>query len=187
MAMWFITITLTLLFSSLTAAENSDFFEYVSPNSLGLKKEKLLHLHFFLHDVTSGSKPTAVQIAEAQRTNTSSTFFGFLAIADDPLTVGPDPGYKVVGKGQGLYGFSDQNEVALVMLFNLVFTEGKFNGSTLSLLGRNLIFENERELTIVGGSGVFKLARGFADLKKYSLDNKTGNAIVEYNIYVFHY
>ncbi|CAJ1907404.1 unnamed protein product [Sphenostylis stenocarpa] len=185
MAIWF--ITLTLLFSSLTAATNSDFFEYISPNSLGLQKEKLLHLHFFLHDNTSGPKPTAVQIAEAQTTNTSSTFFGFLAIADDPLTVAADPGSKVVGKGQGLYGFSDQNEVAVVMLFNFVFTEGKFNGSTLNLLGRNLIFNQERELAIVGGTGVFKFSRGYADLKTYSLDNKTGNAVVEYNIYAFQY
>ncbi|KAG2405740.1 Dirigent protein [Vigna angularis] len=104
-----------------------------------------------MHDVTIGPKPTAVKIAEAQTTNTCSTFFGFLAIADDPLTVGPDPGSKLVGKVQVLYGFSDQKEVAVK-------------------------------------SGVFKFARGFADLKKYSLDNKTGNAVVEYNIFfVFHY
>jgi len=185
MAIWF--ITLTLLFSSVAAAENPDFYEYISPSSLGLKKEKLLHLHFFFHDVSSGPKPTAVTIAQAQTTANSSSFFGLLMIADDPLTVGPDPGSKLVGRGQGLYGFADQKEVALAMLFNFVFTEGKFNGSTLSLLGRNLIFHDERELPIVGGSGVFKFARGFAHAKKYSLDTKTGDTVVEYNFYVFHY
>ncbi|KAK7396327.1 hypothetical protein VNO78_17246 [Psophocarpus tetragonolobus] len=180
-------ITLTLVLSSLAAAEDPDFYRYISPKSLGLKKKQLAHLHFYFHDINSGPKPTAVNIARAPTSNANTSFFGLLSMADDPLTVGPELGSKQIGKGQGLYGFADQNELGLVMLINMVFTEGKFNGSTLSLLGRNMILAAERELPIVGGSGVFRFARGYAHLRTNTLDTKTGNAVVEYNIYVFHY
>ncbi|CAJ1971698.1 unnamed protein product [Sphenostylis stenocarpa] len=180
-------MTLTLLFSSVTAAENCNFSEYISPKSLGLKKEKLLHLHFFFHDVARGANVTAESVAQAKTSNASPTRFGFLVIADDPLTIGRDIRSKVVGKAQGLYGFSDRSEISLFMLLNLVFTEGEFSGSSVSMLGRNPIFHKKRELPIVGGTGVFKLARGQAYLKKIILDDDTGVAIVEYNLYVFHY
>ncbi|XP_027351806.1 dirigent protein 22-like [Abrus precatorius] len=177
----------TLLFSSLVTAKSSRFYRSIPPTSLGLQKEKLSHLHFFFHDIVSGPKPTAVKVAEAHMTNTSSTFFGLMVMTDDPLTVGPEPGSKLVGKAQGIYGSAAQDELGLLMVMNLAFMEGKYNGSTLSLLGRNAVFSAVREMPIVGGSGAFRFARGYAQAKTHTVDLKTGDAVVEYNVYVFHY
>ncbi|ESW34353.1 hypothetical protein PHAVU_001G145300 [Phaseolus vulgaris] len=178
------TIILTLLFS-FTTAKSPTFYRTMSPTSLGLKKEKLSHLHFFFHDILSGPNPTAVRVVQPQ--NTSSTLFGFMSMADDPLTAGPEQGSKLVGKAQGIYGSAAQEEIGLLMIMNFVFCEGKYNGSTLSLLGRNTVFSTVREMPIVGGSGLFRFARGYAQAKTHTLDFKTGDAIVEYNVYVFHY
>ena len=180
------TIVLTLLFSFATAKSHS-FHRSISPTALGLQKEKLSHLHFFFHDIVSGPKPTAVRVAQAHMTNTSSAFFGILVMADDPLTVGPEPGSKLVGKAQGIYGFASQEDVGLLMIMSFAFTEGKYNGSTLSLLGRNAVFSTVREMPIVGGSGAFRFARGYAQAKTHTVDYKTGDAVVEYNVYVLHY
>ncbi|RDX69016.1 Dirigent protein 2, partial [Mucuna pruriens] len=174
-------ITLTLLFSLLAAAEQPQFYRNISPTSMGLHKEKLAHIRFYLHDIISGSKPTTVRIAEAQMTNSSSSLFGQLMMADDPLTAGPEPGSRLVGKAQGMFGFSVQNEIGLLMILNLAFTEGKYNGSSLSLLGRNIVLSAVREMPIVGGSGVFRFARGYAQAKTHTLDSKTGDTVVEYN------
>ncbi|PHT84087.1 Dirigent protein 22 [Capsicum annuum] len=73
------------------------------------------------------------------------------------------------------------------MTLNLVFTKGKYNGSTLSILGYNQIFHEYREMPIIGGSGVFRLAQGIATAKTYWADNATQNAIVEYHVVVLHY
>ncbi|KAK0591973.1 hypothetical protein LWI29_011140 [Acer saccharum] len=73
------------------------------------------------------------------------------------------------------------------MVLNFVFVEGEFNGSNLSVLGRNAVFSDVREMPIVGGSRVFRFARGYAQAKTYSWNPKTGNAVVEYNVYVLHY
>ena len=67
----------------------------------------------------------------------------------------PENTPKVVGRAQGIYALAAQSEAALLMVLNLVSTEGKYNGSTLSMLGRDAILFTVREMPIVGGSGVF--------------------------------
>nr|CAN61168.1 hypothetical protein VITISV_038109 [Vitis vinifera] len=151
---------------------------------MGLKEEKLSHLHFYFHDIISGPKPTAVRVAEAAMTNKSATMFGAVLMMDDPLTVGPEPSSKLVGRAQGIYASASQEEMGLLMVLNFAFMEGKYNGSTLSVLGRNTIFSKVREMPIVGGSGLFRFARGYAQARTrtFNLD-----VVVEYNVYVFHY
>ncbi|GAB4851505.1 hypothetical protein Ancab_030905 [Ancistrocladus abbreviatus] len=170
-------------------SHNNGFSKTISPLSLGLdmKKEKLTHLHFYFHDILSGRNPTVVRVAESPLTNRSLTEFGIVNMADDLLTVGPERGSKAVGRAQGIYASADMNEVGLLMVMNFAFKEGKYNGSTLSVLGRNAVLSGVRELPIVGGSGVFRLARGYAEARTHQFDYRTGDAVVEYNVYVFHY
>ncbi|WMV51588.1 hypothetical protein MTR67_044973 [Solanum verrucosum] len=150
-------------------------------------KQKVTKLHFYFHDIVSGKNPTAVQIAQSNMTAKSPTSFGFVAMMDDPLTVGPESNSRIVGRAQGIYGSADQNEGALLMTLNFVFTTGKYNGSTLSVLGRNPVFHQYREMPIVGGSGVFRLAQGIATAKTYWFNLTSGDAVVEYNVMVLHY
>ncbi|CAA2980589.1 dirigent 22-like [Olea europaea subsp. europaea] len=164
-----------------------EFSRKSSKKEFGLKREKLSHLHFYFHDILSGRNPTAVQVASAAMTNTSSTLFGAVIMIDDPLTVGPSMTSKLVGRAQGIYASADLYEVGLLMVLNFAFVEGKYNGSTLSVLGRNNVFSAVREMPIVGGSGLFRYARGYAQAKTHQFNLQTGDAIVEYNVYVFHY
>ena len=174
-------------FSTYIKAETPVFSRNLSPSSLGLKREKLSHLHFYFHDILSGPKPTAGRVAQAAMTNTSSTSFGAVSVIDDALTILPDNSSKVVGRAQGIYASASQSETGLLMVLNFAFIEGEYNGSTLSVLGRNTILSTVRELPIVGGSGVFRFARGYAHAKTYTFDTKTGDAVVEYNVYALHY
>ncbi|KAL0316895.1 UNVERIFIED_CONTAM: Dirigent protein 21 [Sesamum radiatum] len=178
---------LLILFSNFFHTHSQQFSRRLSKNELGLKHEKLSHLHFYFHDIVGGRQPTAVRVAEAAVTNSSATGFGLVVMIDDPLTLGPNLSSKIVGRAQGIYGSADLNNLGLLMVLNFAFTEGKFNGSTLSVLGRNAVFSAVRELPIVGGSGVFRFAKGYAEARTHELNMKTGDAIVEYNVYVFHY
>ncbi|GLJ04898.1 hypothetical protein SUGI_0005960 [Cryptomeria japonica] len=130
---------------------------------------------------------TAVQVASAPTTNTSATFFVGVVVIDDLLTEGPEPTSKLVGRAQGLYAAASQEELQLLMAVTYVFQSGKFNGSTLSVVGNNAVFNKVREMPIVGGSGKFRLARGYALAQTHSFDLKSGNAIVHYNVTVHHY
>ncbi|KAL5545422.1 hypothetical protein UlMin_005109 [Ulmus minor] len=168
-----------------TSETYNTFSKHISSKKLGLKQEKLTHLHFYLQDIVSGRHPTAIKVAGAKTSPTSPTDFGFIWIADDALTVNPYS--RVIGRAQGLYAAASQSEVGLLMAFDLVFTQGKYNGSSLSLLGRNAIRSEVREMPIIGGSGLFRFARGYALANTYAFNATSEDAIVEYNVYVFHY
>ncbi|CAK7342253.1 unnamed protein product [Dovyalis caffra] len=183
----FLILSIVLSFMILANAKSQRFARYLSPATLGLKKEKLSHLHFYFHDIVSGKNPTAVQIARADMTNTSSTGFGMVAMIDDPLTTRPELNSKLLGRAQGIYASASQSDLGLLMTMNFGFVEGKYNGSTLSVLGRNSVLSTVREMPIVGGSGLFRFARGYAQARTHTFDIKTGDAVVEYNVYVYHY
>eukprot|EP01018_Ginkgo_biloba_P021158 Gb_01833 [translate_table: standard] len=152
---------------------------------LKLGKEKVTRLRFYMHDQVTGPNATAVPVASAPSTKHSPTLFGSVMVIDDMLTEGPEPTSKVVGRMQGLYAFSAQKDWSLLMGVNVVLQTGKFNGSTLTILGKNAVFSKAREMPIVGGSGLFRLARGYAIAKTYSLD--LPNGVVKYVVTVVHY
>ncbi|KAK4581812.1 hypothetical protein RGQ29_025104 [Quercus rubra] len=178
----FLLFTIFFFSTYVIADEAPVFSKNFPPSLLGLKQQKLSHLHFYFHDIVSGPKPTAVRVAQAATTNKSPTGFGAVAVIDDPLTLLSENTSKVVGQAQGIYTLASQSEAALLMVLNFAFTEGEYNGSTFSVLGRNTVFLTVREMQIVGGSGVFRFASGYAQAKTYTFDTKSGDAVVEYNI-----
>lgn len=148
-------------------------------------EEAPTHLHFFFHDTVSGRSPTAVRVAGPPDAS-SRTMFGMVNVMDDPLTEGPEPGSAPVGRAQGMYMSSDQAQMGFLQAMNLVLTAGPYNGSVIAVLGRNCPLNDVREMPVVGGTGAFRFARGYAQAHTHTLDLKTGDAIVEYNVYVMH-
>ncbi|RLM98391.1 hypothetical protein C2845_PM06G12090 [Panicum miliaceum] len=145
------------------------------------------HIRVYWHDVVSGPDPTAVQVARAAATNASKTFFGAVVVIDDPLTEGPGLGSsRLLGRAQGAYVGAGKGALALLMAMNFVFQAGTYNGSSVTIMGRNEVFTAVREMPIVGGTGVFRMARGYAQARTHTLDLKTGDATVEYNLYIRH-
>ncbi|PON93545.1 Disease resistance response protein [Trema orientale] len=152
----------------------------------GLRKEKFSHFRFYWHDVYSGKNPTALAIVQPPA-NSSKNGFGFVSMIDDPLTEGPELSSKLLGKAQGFYGLASQDEAALLMAMNFYFVQGKYNGSTITILGRNQVFHKVREMPVIGGSGLFRFARGYVHASTHKYDPSNGDAVVEYNVYVLHY
>ncbi|XVF24220.1 hypothetical protein REPUB_Repub13aG0109000 [Reevesia pubescens] len=148
------------------------------------RMEKMTRLHFYFHDIVSGKNPTAMQIIRPQNKSVGS--FGTTFIVDDPLTEKPEPTSKLVGRAQGIYALASQHDIGLLMVMNFVFSEGIYNGSAISILGRNAVLNIVREMPIVGGSGIFRFARGYALAKTVWFDQK-GDAVVQYNVSVVHY
>ena len=139
----------------------------------------------YFHDIVGGTSPTAIRIAQAASSNSSSTFFGAVVAIDDPLTTGPTRAAGTeVGRAQGTYTFADQSTVGLLMVMNFVFTAGEHKGSGLSILGRNEVLSDVREMSIVGGSGKFRMARGFVQAHTIDSGATSGETVVEYTVNV---
>ncbi|CAI0468844.1 unnamed protein product [Linum tenue] len=167
----------TILFISFTVATSS----WAQPATTGGGPDTVTNLQFYFHDIVSGRNPTAVQIIKPA---SGSSGFGQVNVADEPLTVGPDASSKVVGRAQGMYAAAGQSEISLLMAMSYGFTDGPYNGSSLSIMGKNPAMDPTRELPVLGGTGVFRMARGYAEMKTVSV-NAGGDAVVHYNVTVY--
>lgn len=183
-----ILLTLVSLLAAIEGAQSSTELQWAKKLKTRKKtsSETVTNLQFYFHDVVSGKTPSAVRVAQATDTNKSPTLFGALLMADDPLTETPNPNSKLVGRAQGLYGSSCQQELGLIMAMNFGFTDGMYNGSSISILGKNQAMNPVREMPVVAGTGVFRLGRGYAIAKTHWIDFTTGDAIVGYNVTVIH-
>ena len=181
---FFIFSLLSFFATILVTGENHGFVRTLNRKLIGLKNEKSSHIHFYWHDTLSGRNPNSIQIVPQV---SNKTFFGAINIIDDQLTLGPKLSSKLIGRAQGFYASGSQEEVALLMAMNFAFTDGKYNGSTITVLGRNAVFTKVREMPVIGGSGLFRFARGYVQAKTYKVNSTTRDAIVEYNVYVLHY
>ncbi|CAN1306972.1 Dirigent protein 21, partial [Linum perenne] len=139
------------------------------------------HLHFYWHNNVNATAVVAVPPVA-----NSDSGFGLISIMDDPLTAGPTRDSPLVGRAQGVYIGASQSTFGLLMAMNFVFVGGEYNGSSLAIMGRNEVPLKVRELPVVGGTGVFRLAKGYALLKTYLFHVEAGIAVVEYNVYVWH-
>ncbi|XP_066379634.1 dirigent protein 22-like [Miscanthus floridulus] len=160
-------------------------------SAAGGDNDKETHIKLYWHDVASGASPTVVEVARAAVTNTSKSFFGAVMVIDDPLTEGPDLNSSssssssgLLGRAQGTYISAGKDELSLLMNMNFVFQAGKYNGSSVAIMGRNAVFDAVREMAVVGGTGVFRMARGYAQARTHTFDLKTGDATVEYNLFI---
>ncbi|CAL5378209.1 unnamed protein product [Camellia sinensis] len=157
-------------------------------DNLTHSKQKLTKLHFYFHDIESGNSTTSIQIARAPNNNSTSTAaFGGINIFDNAMTVGPNITSKLLGRAQGLFAASSLGPQSLLITMNLFFTEGEFNGSTLAIVGGDPILDQYREMSVVGGSGEFRLARGIATAKTVANNPATNTAVLEFHVVVIHY
>ncbi|XP_073119799.1 dirigent protein 22-like [Henckelia pumila] len=140
----------------------------------------------YVQDVLGGPGQTVYEIARSNRSSASFGAFGQLFMSDDLITSGPDPSSQPLGRAQGLVGFSDLNELVVYVSVNFYFRGGPYNGSTIAVFGRNPLQSAARELSIVGGTGVFRLARGIAVTTTYMDFNATGYGILKYVLYVIY-
>lgn len=123
--------------------DGSDFATTMDTNLDGLGKEKLSCFKLYWHDIVTEPRPTAVQII-APPANYTRLAFGLVRMIDNPLTLGPALNSTLVGQAQGFYGQAFQEYISLLMAMNFAITWGKYNGSSITVLGRN-----HREKTVL--------------------------------------
>ncbi|CAN6283133.1 unnamed protein product [Urochloa humidicola] len=141
------------------------------------------HLHFYFHEnFSSGPNGTTVTVA-APRSN-GSVFGGMFAV-DDMLREGADPASRLLGRAQGLTVGASLSNAALLTALDLVFTEGPYNGSSLALFGRALL-GTVIERPIIGGTGAFRMARGYTLSKMITSPDPNSLLILEYDAYIWH-
>ncbi|WVY95978.1 hypothetical protein V8G54_028129 [Vigna mungo] len=90
--------------------------------------------------------------------------FGTVTVIDDVLTSQPELGSQLVGKAQGVYVASSADGSRQMMAFTALFEGGEY-GDSLNFYGLYKIGSTMSKLSVIGGTGKFKSARGFAELR----------------------
>ncbi|RRT65121.1 hypothetical protein B296_00010815 [Ensete ventricosum] len=142
--------------------------------------DKFTHLHFYFHEKDSGPNATLVTAVEPPKNSTTS--FGSIVVYDNVLRERDDPASALIGRAQGIGAITALDGGSGLAAMNLVFTAGEYNGSTLALLGR-FVAGAVSERGIVGGSGRFRLARGYSLSKVVS--STTAAVVAEFDVYGF--
>ncbi|KAL2254861.1 UNVERIFIED_CONTAM: Dirigent protein 21 [Sesamum indicum] len=146
--------------------------------------EKTAKLHFYLQNLVGGENKTVYEVVRGSITSNSLFSFGSIVVLDNLITVEPDMKSEPIGRLQGVATSADLKTTAVDLNAYFYFTSGGVNGSTISISGRNPVVKNgEIELPIVGGTGMFRFARGYA-IKNYTSIVENEYLLVECTIYM---
>lgn len=148
-----------------------------------------LYSHFFLE----GEKQSWYEVANSSTVSGGAASFGKVWVVDDKVTVGKAFDSLEVGRLQGVITSVDMRKRTLALNLNFYFTDDykEMKGSTLSILGRDRGIFAEQEYPVVGGTGRFRDANGYALSKTTEfIDVSSGrvlDGVVEYTFELSYY
>ncbi|RXH90009.1 hypothetical protein DVH24_032366 [Malus domestica] len=148
-------------------------------------KETLLS--FYAHDFLSGANITDVAFAGIPGKIWNYDQFATVYAEDAPLTEGIDPKSASVGRIQGMFMVSSLDGRNAYDMLSIVFTNKKYNGSTLQIQGIDKQFEQYRELSVVSGTGQFRFVQGYITYKTVFVDLPNAYFVTQCNVTVKHY
>ncbi|KFK32272.1 hypothetical protein AALP_AA6G220900 [Arabis alpina] len=92
--------------------------------------------------------------------------FGTMTVIDDEITQGHELGSGLLGKAQGYYVASAVDGTSQTMAFTVMFESGGYEDS-ISFFGVHRTAVSESHLGVMGGTGKYVNARGFAIVKTF--------------------
>ncbi|XP_047065589.1 dirigent protein 7-like [Lolium rigidum] len=147
--------------------------------------EKLKHIHLYMHETFSGENAT--EGAMLPSPFGANATFGSVGVFDNELRTGRTRDSPLVARYQGIIvatgvakGPALEGRMSVA---SILFIAGEYNGSKLSLEGPMIGFQGTAERSIVGGSGKFRMARGYYLLKLLGLTSPN-SAVSEIDFYV---
>ncbi|GAV80680.1 Dirigent domain-containing protein [Cephalotus follicularis] len=97
--------------------------------------------------------------------------FGTMTVIDDELTEGHELGSGHVGKAQGFYVVSSIDGNGQTMAFTAMFESGGYADS-ISFFGVHKTAVSESQVAVMGGTGKYANAKGYATLKTFPDTNQ---------------
>ncbi|XP_009354557.1 dirigent protein 10-like [Pyrus x bretschneideri] len=113
--------------------------------------------------------------------------FGTLTVFDDELTEGHELGSGLLGKAQGFYVASSEDGSSQTIAFTAMFQSGGYADS-LTFFGVHQVAVSESHLAIMGGTGKYLNAKGYALVKTIPATNQHNtdgvDTVLEFTTYL---
>ncbi|KAI3691819.1 hypothetical protein L6452_31621 [Arctium lappa] len=105
----------------------------------------------------------ATSAAAMNRTKLGDFKLGMLVVFDDPMTVDNHLLSPHVARAQGFYFYDMKTTYNAWIAYTLIFNSTEHKG-TINIMGADMMDEETRDISVVGGTGDFFMARGIATL-----------------------
>ncbi|KAI4351137.1 hypothetical protein L6164_005520 [Bauhinia variegata] len=113
--------------------------------------------------------------------------FGTMTVFDDELTEGPELRSGFLGKAQGFYVASSEDGNGQTIAFTAMFQSENY-ADTISFFGVHRNAVSQSQLAIMGGTGKYVNAKGFAIVKTFPAADQHETdgveTLLEFNVYV---
>lgn len=134
--------------------------------------------------VTAGQLPSRVTLQQLM--------FGSVTVVDDELTEGHELGSAVVGRAQGFYLASSLDGTSQTVALTALFHGGGHEHvveDTISFFGVHRTATTESQIAVVGGTGKYENARGYAtvEMLHHQEDQHTTDGvdtIIHFSVYL---
>ena len=136
----------------------------------------VLYFHDIIYDGTNAKNATATLVGAPHGANLThlagkDNDFGDLAVFDDPITLDNNFHSLPVGRAQGFYLYDMKTIFNAWLGFTFVLNSTDYKG-TITFAGADPVLAAYRDISVVGGTGDFLMARGIATI---STDAYEGN------------
>ncbi|KAF5192201.1 Disease resistance response protein [Thalictrum thalictroides] len=152
------------------------FFLYLSGSSAmqhgkKTKRQPCKHLKLFFHDIIyngeNAENATSSIVAAPEGANrtilAAQNHFGNVVVFDDPITLDNNLHSIPVGRAQGMYIYDKKDTFCSWLGFTFVLNSTDHQG-TINFIGADPLLMKTRDISVVGGTGDFAMARGIATL-----------------------
>ncbi|GJN10895.1 hypothetical protein PR202_ga29036 [Eleusine coracana subsp. coracana] len=125
-----------------------------------------MYYHDILYNGDNNANATFLlqRKTEEKRPILPSRGFEQVIVFDDVVTKGKALASEPVARAQGFYFYDNKARPNAWFAFSLVFNSTAYKG-TLNIMGADLIFNKTKDLSVVGGTGDFFMARGIATVR----------------------
>ncbi|GAU31880.1 hypothetical protein TSUD_270650 [Trifolium subterraneum] len=137
------------------------------------------NLVYYLQDIGKGNNPTVATVIGINGRVWSYNTFGTIFVVDDPVLLEPSPLSTQVGKAQGVITVTSIDGANVNIVLSLVFNDVQYGRSTLQIQGSSHQRDNLRELSVIGGTGRFRFARGYVVFETVSYDPTNNHSVIK--------
>lgn len=112
--------------------------------------------------------------------------FGTVIVIDEDIFDDSviDSGLLILGKAQGVYVVSSEDGRSHMMAMTMLFTNDKFKDS-LRLFGVKMTDISESHIAVIGGTGNYNNANGYATIKSVNYQSDgVNNKLLLFNVYL---
>nr|WCN84938.1 dirigent protein 2 [Phryma leptostachya] len=157
---------LCLLISSVTAYKRK-------PRPHRPCKQYVFYFHDVLFNGHNFHNATAAIVGSPQWANKTTVAipnnFGDVVVFDDPITLDNNFHSPPVGRAQGMYIYDQWTPYGAWLGFSFLFNSTDYVG-TLNFAGADPLLNKTRDISVIGGTGDFFMARGVATLSTDSFE-----------------